>query len=615
MSLPPREDLDARGLIEALRELHGQPRQADWWDRYCALLAPLTRARAALALEREGETWRPLGAAGAEGAWLFQAWSERLEELAARALANGIAHEPLRDGDGQARLLAASRLAGLGEGLLLLDLPETERPRINELLLRAQLAADVSAPPARLPLPAPGVPALPQAGTLEDLLDLAAAVMREESHGAAALALVNGVAARSGAALAALAWRHGETARIAAISHLDRFERNTEAVGLLEAAVEEALDQGCDVVFPSPREDGLVTQAHERLHRGLGFTRIHSLALASGVGEPDAVLLVAEQEAVEMAAWQHPLHVSLGLLLPWLARMRDADRWWGARLADGAQRVLARRLGAERPWARLAAILAVAGLLFLVFGEMDYRVEATAQMGTDSTRALGAPFDGFVEQAHASAGDILKAGAPLATLDTRELAQQEAEALADARRYRAEADKSLAREELADVEIARRRLAQVEARLARLRLALDQARLTAPFDGVVVEGEKKDLQGAPVRKGERLYRIARVEGLYAVIHVPEGEIRHITPGARGELSLLARPEQSIPFQVESLNPIAQVRGQEGNHFALKARFTSPPQTWWRPGMSGLARVEAGRRGIFWVYTHKFLDRLRLWLWW
>lgn len=624
---PARDDLDARGLIEALHELRAAPHDADWWDRYCALLAPLARARTALALSREGGEWRVLGAAGGDGDWLFGAWRDLLEELAARALANGYAYNPARDSEGKPRLLAATRLGGRGEDLLLLDIPELERARLNELLLRVQLVADVPAPAAsQLPVPVAAasamLPALPPSASLLDLLDLAAVVMRERNYGAAALALVNGVVARTGCTLVALGWRHGEHVRLEAISHLDRFERNTEYVGLLEGAGEEALDQACDIVHPpaarepdTAYQSGLVTQAHQHLYRALGFARVHTLALSVGSDEPEAVLLLAEQEVDGDADWTHPLHVSLGLLLPWLARMRAADRWWGARFGSWLEGQLAALIGPSHVFAKVFIVLLLAGGLYALLGSKDYRVEATAQMGTDSTRLIGASFDGFLDKVEVSSGERVREGALLATMDTRELDQQVAESRADLERFRAEADKARALGNLADMEIAHRRVAQVEARLHRLELNLTQARIVSPFDGVVVEGERKDLLGAPVRKGDHLFRLARVEGLYAVLHVPESEIRHVAAGAHGELSLLARPDREIPFLVENLIPLAQVKGQEGNQFAIKARFTAPPEAWWRPGMSGLARIEAGSRNIAWIYTHKAVDRLRMWLWW
>ena len=55
-------------------------------------------------------------------------------------------------------------------------------------------------------------------------------------------------------------------------------------------------------------------------------------------------------------------------------------------------------------------------------------------------------------------------------------------------------------------------------------------------------------------------------------------------------------------------------GQEGNVFMLRAELLEPPQDWWRPGMSGVAKVEAGDRRIIWLLTHRLVDYLRLKLW-
>jgi len=37
---------------------------------------------------------------------------------------------------------------------------------------------------------------------------------------------------------------------------------------------------------------------------------------------------------------------------------------------------------------------------------------------------------------------------------------------------------------------------------------------------------------------------------------------------------------------------------------------------WRPGMEGEARINIEHRRIIWIWTHKFIDwlRLKLWTW-
>jgi multidrug efflux pump subunit AcrA (membrane-fusion protein) len=203
----------------------------------------------------------------------------------------------------------------------------------------------------------------------------------------------------------------------------------------------------------------------------------------------------------------------------------------------------------------------------------------------------------------------------LFTLDKRELEQQRNELSAEISKASSEADKYRADGLLPETEIAIARLEQAVAKADRIDGYLAQASSTAPFDGVVVEGERKDLLGAPVKKGDRIFRIAKVEGLYITLMVSEREMRHIQPQARGEVALLSQPAQNIPIRVSSVIPVAQVKGQEGNQFMIKAELLQEPQGWWRPGMTGLARIDVGDKNVAWVLTHRVVDRLRLLLWW
>ena len=132
---------------------------------------------------------------------------------------------------------------------------------------------------------------------------------------------------------------------------------------------------------------------------------------------------------------------------------------------------------------------------------------------------------------------------------------------------------------------------------------------------MIVEGERKDLLGAPVKKGDKILKIAKIEGLYVTLMVAERQMRYVQPGASGEVSLLSHADHSIPVRINSVIPVAQVKGQEGNQFMITAELLEPPQPWWRPGMTGLARIDVGQRSIAWILTHRMLDNLRLLLWW
>ena len=618
-----RQERDAASLIAALHAQRRQRRdEAGYWDAYCALMRALCRATAVLMVQRKQGGWVLLGQECGADDWAARHWRRALEDLSERSLQNGYAFSPMQDEAQRLRILATVRATGIGEALLVIDIPERERGQLNEVVMRAMLAADFPEPAPAAPSQAAPAPAAPFHAVpvrrigdgMLDLLDLVLQVMNERHFGAATLLLVNGISTHFGAAQVALGWLGDGAARTVAVSHIDRFERNTRNIDLLEDAFQEALGQP-GPVWHAQGDADLPLIAHARLGRQLEFACVYSLALADAAGATRAVLLLGFKDALPEPPASDELMLAMGLLQPWLQDLQQRDRWWGARLADWARGRAARLLGRGRVWGRIGVMLASALLLFALFGTWNYRIEAMSQLTTDSAQMISAQFDGRVEEVHVSAGDVVRAGTLLATLDTRELRQQEMDVRAERQRLGAEADKARAAANLAELEIAQARLAQADARLTRILYYLSQARAVAPFDGVVVDGERKELLNAPVKKGDKLFRVARIDGLYVEILVPEREIRYVRPNATGELRLLSRPDESIPVKLSALIPMAQVKGQEGNHFMSKAQLQRAPEAWWRPGMSGIVLIDGGRQNIAWILSHKLVDTLRMKLWW
>jgi multidrug efflux pump subunit AcrA (membrane-fusion protein) len=200
-------------------------------------------------------------------------------------------------------------------------------------------------------------------------------------------------------------------------------------------------------------------------------------------------------------------------------------------------------------------------------------------------------------------------------MDTVDLFLQRSETQSDWVRFQAEVNRSRAEMNLIETEIGLSRVAQSQARLARLDAFLEQAMMTSPINGVVVEGERQDLLGLPISAGQTLYRIARVEDMYLRIRVSEEDIHFVSIGDAGEFVFLSQPGRRIPFTVSRIVPVANVEGQEGARFDVRGEFQVPAETWWRPGMSGVVKIDQGRKQALWVIFHRVVNRLRLWLWW
>jgi multidrug resistance efflux pump len=219
--------------------------------------------------------------------------------------------------------------------------------------------------------------------------------------------------------------------------------------------------------------------------------------------------------------------------------------------------------GPKRPWVKFWAVACSITVAVLLFGQMPYRIEASAQLTTDSVRVITPQMDGRLQEVLVDVGDLVKQGQTLSSLDTSDLRQQELEIGSELKRFQAEADKARAARALADLQVAMFRGAQASARLQRVRYLLEQSQLRAPFDGVVVEGERRKLMGASVRRGDAVFRVAQVQDLYLVLQVPERDVRSIGIDSQGEFVLLSQPGEPIAFKVFELCAHGPGQGRGG----------------------------------------------------
>ena len=153
---------------------------------------------------------------------------------------------------------------------------------------------------------------------------------------------------------------------------------------------------------------------------------------------------------------------------------------------------------------------------------------------------------------------------------------------------------------------------QLDAQIALLDDKLSRTTLVAPFDGIVVSGDLSQLLGAPVETGKVLFQVAPLDDYRVVLQADERDIADLHAGQPGELSLAGLPFQHLTFHVTQITPVATV--QEGrNFFRVEGRLdTAPAQA--RPGMEGVAKVDAGSRKLIWIWTHSLVDWARNWAW-
>ncbi len=297
-----------------------------------------------------------------------------------------------------------------------------------------------------------------------------------------------------------------------------------------------------------------------------------------------------------------------------LAELKRTDRWFGARWIASAREGLVRLVGPRHSFAKLVGLLLLVGIPILSLVRMDYRVNAPFTLRTDDVAFLSAPFNGFIDEVKVEVGDEVKKDAVLATLDTRDLLLEEAGAAAELTRFTTEVEKASATDKPSEMRIAQAQAEQARVRLQLIQRRREQATIRAPFDGILVEGDLRKKIGAPVKQGEMLLRIGRVQGMYVECEVNERDVRELHPGANGEVAFASAPKVKFPIQITRVEPVALVK-DTGNSFLVRGAVQGSIEDWWRPGMSGVAKLQVARRPVLWVMFHRTIDFLRMQLWW
>jgi multidrug resistance efflux pump len=255
----------------------------------------------------------------------------------------------------------------------------------------------------------------------------------------------------------------------------------------------------------------------------------------------------------------------------------------------------------------------VAAVVALLLVPVQYRVGAHARIEGSIQRALVAPADGFLRQVHARPGDRVKTGQVLAELAEDDLKLEHRKWQSELTQHENAASAALARSARAEYVINQAKADEARAQLDLTERQLARTRVVAPFDGVVIKGDLTQSLGAPVRRGDVLLTVAPAGEFRLLVEVDERDIPGIQSGDRGSVALGAL-DRALPFRVARVTPVATTRDGR-NFFEVEGELDESPSML-RPGLQGVAKIEAGSRPLAWIWTHRVLDwaRLAFWSW-
>ncbi len=463
---------------------------------------------------------------------------------------------------------------------------------------------------------------------LNAVLDHLAILLRHGKFQQAQFELVNSLRHHLGCVRVCLGRVQGHHVKLQAVSDAAEFDRHAPLSKAYEEAMIEGLDAGGMVLAAASApakasvEKGEAEQKEPETSGSSSLSRAERVRVQTNAGsvlvfplrsgvDVEAVLLLEStdrQWTQDQLTW---LDAFGALATPVVAARIRSEEGVLRRFQRRTAEVLEKLLGPGHLTWKVVSLGLVALALVLAV-PIQYRVTAKTVIEGEVHRVVSAPFDGFLAEAPARPGDVVKAGEVMARLDDKELKLEEGRWSSEADQNANRLREAMANHELPNIAQINAQLAQSRAQLALVRQKLERSDIRAPFDGVVVAGDLSQELGASVEVGKRLYEVAPLDSYRVILQVDERDLTFVDLGQKGTIVMTGMAGDPMAFKVNAITPVATA-DEGGNFFRVEAKLEGElPRL--RPGMEGIGKIETERRSLWWILTHELTDWMRLTFW-
>ncbi len=448
---------------------------------------------------------------------------------------------------------------------------------------------------------------------LKTAVDMMAGVLSEKTCDSACMTFVTEMATQLSCDRVSLSFLDKTHARVQTISHSAQVRKRMNLVRAIGQAMDEAILQRRDIVFPPPSDaDVLIVRQHKALADQYGAGSIFTLPV---YGEDRHLGALTFERSAEKPFTTEEMSFCRSvavLLFPVLEAKRREDRLLIFKVKDAIKDQVVDLFGPDHTGRKLLLVLLLSVAIFFSLKTGDYRISADTVLEGAIRRVVVAPFDGYMKETNVKAGDVVAEGAIMCILDDRDLRLDRLTWLSKRSQYQKQYQEAMARHNRAEASIIKTQLDQASAKFDLADSQIERTRITAPFEGIVIQDNLAHRMGGSVAKGEVLFELMPLDAYRIVLAVDERRIADVRVHQRGRMILSAFPTEPIDFVVEKITPITIAR--EGlNFFRVEAIPDTDPVRL-RPGMEGVGKIDVDRRNLFSIWTRGFREWFTLWLW-
>lgn len=416
---------------------------------------------------------------------------------------------------------------------------------------------------------------------------------------------------------AAMGIVRNDKVRVVCISGLDDVKPRSPGVHHIEQAMGECADAACPVVA-QPRDrwedsgladDGLL---HQRWRASVNGSCVLSVPIDGGDGP---VAVVSFRRSAEQPFDAEDIEAAQKLLAPLagaIPLVTRATRPLHTHAAQSGRSAAAWCLGPKTLRRKLIVAVAFGAVAWGALGSRPYRVSVPAVVISEREHIVAAPIEGVVAEVLVRAGDRVEEGQTLLRMRVESLELERRDLRAQMANAELRMAEGVAARNPSAASIAQSELRTIRTRLEHATHKIEEATVRAPRAGIVIAPELADLAGRVVAVGDPLIAIAEDGSMALELRVPQSRVSDLSVGSRLRFASHARPE--LP-EFTTLSRVAPSTVQRGGRSVFVAEAALPnDQSWLRPGMEGVAMVEAGERPNWWLAVHRIVDKARLSFW-
>lgn len=275
---------------------------------------------------------------------------------------------------------------------------------------------------------------------------------------------------------------------------------------------------------------------------------------------------------------------------------------------------------------RRRSLLKLTVFLVLLFSVLFYpkmdRIDGDCALTPMKRTAIVAEIPGRIDKVMVREGDHVKAGDPIAQLDTRKLETDLETNLQERRRLNAEAERYRALGDEAAANVAYLQAAVADQNEKRINADIASAVLRSRIDGVVVTKELELHLGEYLQAGTPFAEVAALDSWEAQVDLHEKRIgvveKELGKGQPVDVSFVLYSQSSHVFHAklerhEQISSQAIAREKENVFLITLKNIEVPPalRSALRPGFTGRAKIELGRRPLAAIWISHIWEWLQM----